>query len=515
MRSAVDLSSLPKAGFRLSKAWVWRWALVGGLAVAVLVIFSAPVWWFALTLLAWSLWGMVSFQRDAVQVMRQMVAANVNSAQPVVTEPAWHQWLSGWYWETNAAHRLCVFKPGCEMPQGLSIDWRQLNDFVQSQPAWLSLWSQASGELNESLAPHETRPATTPGAPASQPDAAPWQRLAYCLAQRQSWHGDLLLPWPVALHGLQAGAPNWRCALRGHVRFDAQGQFAGFQGVLLPVAPTQLEQGGVAGTSQPVSFANVAAPTATAAPTAAQKEAAAQAAQMSEAEQEALRYALSHDLRAPLRVVDGFTRIVKEDYGRVLDRLGQDHLERVLAASARMNGMIDAILAQGQLAGAPLQRSPVDLTAVAREVGGELLALWSGPTATLSVAEGLHIDADPALVRRVLENLIGNALKYSAKVASPRVEVGVMPATNPAVFFVRDNGAGFDMQHADKLFGMFQRLHSAKEFPGTGVGLAGVQNIVRRHGGRVWAEARQGEGACFYFTLMDAVMAQQVSARSD
>jgi signal transduction histidine kinase len=498
MRSAVDLSSLPKAGFRLSKAWVWRWALGGGLAVAVLAIFSAPVWWFALTLLAWSLWGMVSFERDAEQAMRQMVAANVNSAQPEATEPAWHQWVSGWYWETDAAHRLCVFKPGCEMPQGLIVDWCQLNDFVQSQPAWLSLWPQAPGELNEALAPHETMPATALGAPTSQPDAAPWQRLAYCLAQCQSWHGDLLLPWPVALHGLQAGAPNWRCALRGHARFDAQGQFAGFQGVLLPMAPAPTA---------------TAAPTA--APTAAQKEAAAQAAQMSEAEQEALRYALSHDLRAPLRVVDGFTRIVKEDYGRVLDRLGQDHLERVLAASARMNGMIDAILAQGQLAGAPLQRSPVDLTAMAREVGGELLALWSGPAATLSVADGLHIDADPALVRRVLENLIGNALKYSAKVASPRVEVGVMPATNPAVFFVRDNGAGFDMQHADKLFGMFQRLHSAKEFPGTGVGLAGVQNIVRRHGGRVWAEARQGEGACFYFTLMDAVMAQQVSARSD
>ena len=125
------------------------------------------------------------------------------------------------------------------------------------------------------------------------------------------------------------------------------------------------------------------------------------------------------------------------------------------------------------------------------------------------MSEDLQIDADPLLVRRVLENLIGNAFKYSAKVAQPRVEFGAMPATNPAVFYVRDNGAGFDMQHADKLFGMFQRLHSAKEFPGTGVGLAGVQNIVRRHGGRVWAEARPGDGACFYFTLMDKLEAQQ------
>jgi light-regulated signal transduction histidine kinase (bacteriophytochrome) len=235
---------------------------------------------------------------------------------------------------------------------------------------------------------------------------------------------------------------------------------------------------------------------------------------MREAEQEALRYAISHDLRAPLRVVEGFTRIVKEDYGRHLDRLGQDHLERVLAASARMNGMIDAILAQAQLAGAPLQRLPVDLTALACDIGAEIRATQPGcAAAAFVVAEGMQIDADPQLVRRVLENLIGNAFKYSAKVAAPRVEVGVMPATNPAVFFVRDNGAGFDMQHADKLFGMFQRLHSAKEFPGTGVGLAGVQNIVRRHGGRVWAEARPGEGACFYFTLMDTQEAQLRAAR--
>jgi light-regulated signal transduction histidine kinase (bacteriophytochrome) len=241
-----------------------------------------------------------------------------------------------------------------------------------------------------------------------------------------------------------------------------------------------------------------------------------QDAQMREAEQEVLRYALSHDLRAPLRVVEGFTRIVKEDYGKALDKLGNDHLERVLTAAARMNGMIDAILAQAQLAAEPLQRVAIDLTAMAREIGAEQLGAAPGAmpsAARVVVAEGLHIDADPLLVRRVLENLISNALKYSGKVEAPCVEVGVMPSTNPAVFFVRDNGAGFDMQHADKLFGMFQRLHSAKDFPGTGVGLAGVHNIVRRHGGRIWAEAKPGQGACFYFTLMGAVEAQQRAGR--
>lgn len=223
-----------------------------------------------------------------------------------------------------------------------------------------------------------------------------------------------------------------------------------------------------------------------------------------EAEQEALRYALSHDLRAPLRVIDGFTRIVQEDYGRHLDKLGQDHLERVLAASSRMNGMIDAILAQAQLATEPLGRQDIDLSALVRDVAEEQsVVCTSGSSVEWVIQPGLWAQADTTLLRRVVENLVSNALKYSAKVACPRIEFGCMPATNPPVYFVRDNGAGFDMQHADKLFGMFQRLHSAKDFEGTGVGLAGVRHIIRRHGGRIWAEAQLGQGACFYFTLTD------------
>lgn len=225
-----------------------------------------------------------------------------------------------------------------------------------------------------------------------------------------------------------------------------------------------------------------------------------------EAEQEALRYALSHDLRAPLRVIDGFTRIVQEDYGRHLDKLGLDHLERVLAASARMNGMIDAVLAQAQLATEPLGRQDIDLSALVQDVAEEQsVVLPMAAPVEWVIQPGLCAEADVTLLRRVVENLVGNAMKYSAKVPCPRIEFGCMPATNPPVYFVRDNGAGFDMQHADKLFGMFQRLHSAKEFEGTGVGLAGVRNIIRRHGGRVWAEAQPGQGACFYFTLTDRI----------
>lgn len=233
-----------------------------------------------------------------------------------------------------------------------------------------------------------------------------------------------------------------------------------------------------------------------------------------EAEQEALRYALSHDLRAPLRVIDGFTRIVREDYGRHLDKMGLDHLERVLAASARMNGMIDAILAQAQLASEPLGRQDIDLSSLVLEVAQEQsLGRAAAPEVEWVIQSGLWAQADEILLRRVIENLVSNALKYSAKVSSPRIEFGCMPATNPPVYFLRDNGAGFDMQHADKLFGMFQRLHSAKEFEGTGVGLAGVRHIIRRHGGRIWAEARPGQGACFYFTLTDRLDSASLEGR--
>jgi len=219
-------------------------------------------------------------------------------------------------------------------------------------------------------------------------------------------------------------------------------------------------------------------------------------------EQAALHHAMSHDLRAPLRVVEGFTRILKEDYGPQLDAQANQHLDRVLSAADRMEAMLNALLAQAQLTSEPLQRQAVDVSALAREVGREQLGVLNGAArAELVVADGLVAQADPALLRRVFENLIGNALKYSEKVDCPRVSVGVIAETDPEVFYVRDNGAGFDMECANKLFGMFQRLHSAKDFPGNGVGLAAVQHIVRRHGGRIWAEAAVGQGACFFFTL--------------
>lgn len=305
-----------------------------------------------------------------------------------------------------------------------------------------------------------------------------------------------------ALGLLITGAPAWAWVLAAVSWLSV----AALVRVLLRLLPTAAVAAVPDAPDAPAELPCVAAPPQNTepAPLLPVEAAAAQPDAAREAEQEALRYALSHDLRAPLRVIDGFTRIVQEDYGRHLDKLGQDHLERVLAASARMSGMIDAILAQAQLASEPLGHQDIDLSALVREVAEEQSAVRTVAAPVEWVIQpGLCAQADTTLLRRVVENLVGNALKYSAKVASPRIEFGCMPATNPPVYFVRDNGAGFDMQHADKLFGMFQRLHSAKDFEGTGVGLAGVRHIIRRHGGRIWAEAQLGQGACFYFTLTD------------
>ncbi len=216
-----------------------------------------------------------------------------------------------------------------------------------------------------------------------------------------------------------------------------------------------------------------------------------------------LVYAVSHDLRAPIRVVEGFARIVKEDYGSQLDRVGNDHLDRVLAAGARMNQMIDAVLAMARLASQPLGRQPVDLSQLAGYVVDELRRAGPERDVEVLVEPALRVYGDPTLLRLVLENLIGNAWKYSAKAPRARIEFGAERIDGRRVFAVRDNGAGFDMRVADRLFGLFQRLHSAKDFPGTGVGLASVRRVVQRHGGQVWAESAPGRGAAFFFTLAD------------
>ncbi|MBI5256490.1 MAG: hypothetical protein HY855_08325 [Burkholderiales bacterium] len=221
------------------------------------------------------------------------------------------------------------------------------------------------------------------------------------------------------------------------------------------------------------------------------------------AEHASFSYTISHDLRAPIRVVEGFTRILKEDYGRALDRIGNDHLDRVLSAAARMNSMIDALLSLSQLSTQPLQRQPVNLSQLAQYVVDDLRRSQPEREAELRIEPGLTTQGDPTLLRMALENLLGNAWKYSGKAARTEISFERTEQDGRRVYCIRDNGAGFDMRFADRLFGVFQRLHSSGDFQGTGVGLASVRRIIRRHGGEIWAESEVGQGARFYFTLKD------------
>jgi signal transduction histidine kinase len=215
-------------------------------------------------------------------------------------------------------------------------------------------------------------------------------------------------------------------------------------------------------------------------------------------ELEAFSYSVSHDLRAPLRAIDGYSRMLEEDYGGAIDAEGRRLLGVVRGSSLKMGQLIDDLLAFSRLGRQAPAKRPVDMTDLAREVVGESAAVNG---AAVDLAPLPPATADRSLMKQVWANLVGNALKYSSKSAAPRVEIGGREENGEALYWVRDNGVGFDMRYAAKLFGVFQRLHRAEEFAGTGVGLAIVQRIVTRHGGRVWAEGQPGKGACFYFAL--------------
>ncbi|MGM9512676.1 sensor histidine kinase [Roseateles sp. DB2] len=219
------------------------------------------------------------------------------------------------------------------------------------------------------------------------------------------------------------------------------------------------------------------------------------------AEQAAFAYTVSHDLRAPLRVVEGFARILREDYGRLLDRVGNDHLDRISGAAQRMNQMIDALLALSRLSVQALECRPVDLSLLAGLVVEELRRDSPQRQVEVHIQPGMVAQGDPTLLRVVLENLLGNAWKYSSKCELAHIAFECKDGPQGRVFVVSDDGAGFDMRFADRLFAAFQRLHSASDFPGTGVGLASVRRIIRRHGGDIWAESAVGQGARFHFTL--------------
>jgi light-regulated signal transduction histidine kinase (bacteriophytochrome) len=219
------------------------------------------------------------------------------------------------------------------------------------------------------------------------------------------------------------------------------------------------------------------------------------------AELDAFSYSVSHDLRAPLRAIDGFSRILLDEYAGDLPPEGRRYLGLVSRNTQEMGRLIDGLLAFSRLGQQQLDRRAVDVEAVAREVVAELESAAAARTVEISVAALPGARADATLLRQVFRNLVSNAFKYTRERDPARIEIGSDGGAGRAVYFVRDNGVGFDMRYADKLFHVFQRLHRAEEYEGTGVGLALVARIVKRHGGRIWAEARPGEGATFYFTL--------------
>lgn len=220
-------------------------------------------------------------------------------------------------------------------------------------------------------------------------------------------------------------------------------------------------------------------------------------------ELESFSYSVSHDLRSPLRAIEGFSKALLEDYATVLDETGEHYLQNVNQATMRMSELIEDLLTLSRITRAEIRRQKVNITQLAREVAQRIQPVNGTRKVTLTVEEGMIAFADYRLVNIVLDNLLANAWKYTSKTQHAEIEVGMKRTDGEEVFFVRDNGAGFDMSRASNLFGPFQRMHTLSEFEGTGIGLATVKRIIHRHGGRVWAEATVDEGATFCFTLRE------------
>ncbi len=218
-------------------------------------------------------------------------------------------------------------------------------------------------------------------------------------------------------------------------------------------------------------------------------------------ELESFSYSVSHDLRSPLRAIDGYAQMLEEDYTAQLDDTGRRYIRTIRAGSQRMAALIDDLLTFSRLSRQSLNRQTVDMTALARRAAAEVLDAQTGARPAVTIDELPPVPGDPALLRQVWTNLISNAVKYSSRSPQPQVQVRAARDGDRIRYEIQDNGVGFDMKYADKLFGVFQRLHSPDEYPGTGVGLAIVQRIVKRHKGAVTAQGERGKGATFGFTL--------------
>ena len=237
-----------------------------------------------------------------------------------------------------------------------------------------------------------------------------------------------------------------------------------------------------------------------------ERRVAERTAQLEEAnrELETFSYSVSHDLRAPLRIIDGFSQALLEDYKERIDAEGRDFLDRIRTNAQFMGHLIDDMLKLARVSKADLSFDDVDLSGVARQSAADIARAYPNRAVDLEIAAGLTVQSDPHLLRVVFDNLFDNAWKFTGRTSRARVEFGAAESEQGTAYFVRDNGAGFDMKYVGKLFGPFQRLHARDEFPGTGIGLATVQRIIRRLGGRVWAEGGEGRGAAFFFTLNES-----------
>ncbi len=356
-----------------------------------------------------------------------------------------------WWWRADAQMRVTDAESGRRVAPGVDLT------ALRGRPPW-------------QLDAH--------GAGVMPPD------LAAALAARLPFY-DIELP------AACEGEPDRAVCVSGAPLFSGSGRFAGWAGVASLVAGGAPAGGGDAGLRERVHQLE------------ADAVRRAQRHELAVKELDSFAHSVSHDLRAPLRVIDGFAHIVLEDYGEKLEALGREHLKRIVAAGARMNSMIDTLLSMSRMTGRDLQYERVDLSETAQQLVEELRSEDPGRDAEFVIEPALAIEGDRTLLRMVLQNLLGNAFKFSSRTPGARIEFG-RAADAARAFFVRDNGAGFDMRFADRLFGVFQRLHSQSEFAGTGVGLATVQRIVRRHGGRIWAQSEPGKGATFYFTLWES-----------
>src|SRR5262249_55548954 len=220
-------------------------------------------------------------------------------------------------------------------------------------------------------------------------------------------------------------------------------------------------------------------------------------------ELESFSYSVSHDLRAPLRVINGFSQALAEDYADGIDESARHYLDRIRHGCKHMGELIDDLLQLSRLSRAEMHVKDVDLSSLVRQIETTLREQFPHQPVEVEIADGLVARGDEGLLRVAFTNLLNNAWKFSSKCAQPRVQFGITSDNGQSAYFIRDNGVGFDMAFADKLFGAFQRLHRTDEFEGTGIGLATVERIFHRHGGRIWVNAAVNQGATFYFTLQD------------